>query len=110
MFSEILRKNLSIGNFIAHIGGDDFFCRFFLDETFENIYKVTSEIQEEFRISVSSLYNEEDINKQFIIAKDRFGVNRKFPLLSVSTAIIELNKNSSLNSFNDELGKIKKTI
>lgn len=107
MFSEILRKSLPVGNFIAHIGGDDFFVGF-VGEHYDSVYKIIHQIQEEFKISVSSLYSKEDIANNYIISKDRFGVERKFNLLSVSCAIVEIKKNSTLKSFNDSLGKIKK--
>ena len=107
MFSEILQKNISNENFIAHIGGDDFFVGF-QNKKFEDIYSLIYETQKEFKNSVSSLYSEEDLQKQFIISKDRFGVNRKFELLSISAAIIEIKKNCEIETFNSALGKIKK--
>ncbi|WP_072679648.1 EAL domain-containing protein [Arcobacter sp. LA11] len=107
MFSEILQKNISNENFIAHIGGDDFFVGF-QNKEFEYVYSLIHQTQEEFKNSVSSLYSEEDLKKQFIISKDRFGVNRKFNLLSISAAIIEIKKNCKIETFNSNLGKIKK--
>ncbi|RXK08598.1 GGDEF domain-containing protein [Halarcobacter ebronensis] len=107
MFSEILQKNLSRESFIAHIGGDDFFVGF-INSTFEYVNEVIAHIQSEFEISVQSLYNEEDIKKGFITAKDRFGVERDFKLLSVSCAIIEICKKSSLENLNSKLGEFKK--
>lgn len=108
MFSEILQKNLSKDSFIAHIGGDDFFVAF-TAYNYEDIYLQINQIQEEFRISASSLYNEKDIERGYIVAKDRFGVSRNFSLLSVCAAIIEINENSKLETFNSMLGKIKKS-
>ena len=108
MFSEILRKNLSIGSFIAHIGGDDFFVGF-INEEFSKVFEIISAIQEEFRINVSSLYSPEDLKNQYIIAKDRYGTKRQFKLLSVCAAIIEINKKSAIDTFNSSLGNIKKS-
>ncbi len=107
MFSEILRKVLPIGSFIAHIGGDDFFVGF-IEEKYEKVYETIALTQEEFKINVSSLYSQEDIKNNFMIAKDRFGITREFKLLSVCAAILEINKKSTLETFNIQLTDIKK--
>jgi len=107
MFSEILQKNISNKNFIAHIGGDDFFVGF-LEKEFNYVYQIIKETQNEFKNSVSSLYSEVDLKKQFILSKDRFGVNRKFDLLNVSSAIIEIHKKCKIEKLNSILGKVKK--
>ncbi|AXH11222.1 GGDEF domain-containing protein [Halarcobacter bivalviorum] len=106
MFSEILQKNISSENFIAHVGGDDFFVGF-TNSQYEDVYYLIKNIQEEFQSSASSLYNEKDIANAYMTSKDRFGVSRNFKLLSVSAAIIEISENSSLQQFNLCLGNIK---
>lgn len=107
MFSEILQKNISNEHFVAHIGGDDFFVGF-LEKDFEEVYSLIHKSQVDFKNCASSLYSEEDLKNKFIFAKDRFGVDRKFDLLSVSAAIIEIKKNCQLETFNSNLSKIKK--
>lgn len=107
MFSEILQKNISNKNFIAHIGGDDFFVGF-IERDFDEVYQLIEKIQREFEHGVSSLYLEKDIQNKYIVAKDRFGIDRKFNLLSVSAAIIEIKKNCKLETFNSNLSLIKK--
>lgn len=107
MFSEILRKNLNLGTFIAHIGGDDFFLGF-IDEEYEKIYSLIYKIQKDFEINASSLYSQEDIKNNHMTAKDRYGTTREFRLLSVSAAIVGINKKSTLENFNTILGNIKK--
>jgi hypothetical protein len=54
------------------------------------------------------LYSKEDKENGFIIAKDRFNTQRSFNLLSVSSAIIEINSNSNLDDFDSVLSKLKK--
>ncbi len=107
MFSEILQKNISNENFIAHIGGDDFFVAF-ANTNYEEVYKTIHNIQKEFKINASSLYNEKDILNGYMTSKDRFGVSRNFNLLSVCAAIIEISNKSTQNIFNSKLGEIKK--
>ncbi len=107
MFSEILQKYLSRESFIAHIGGDDFFVGF-VNMSYENVYNMIFNIQKEFEHNVQSLYNENDLKKGHITAKDRYGTTREFELLSISASIIEVNENSSIENFNSKLGEIKK--
>ncbi len=107
IFSELLQKTISSENFIAHIGGDDFFIGF-LDKTYEEVYEIVKVLMKTFEINVSSLYSKEDVNRKYIIAKDRFGVERSFNLLSVCAAIVEINEKASEEKFNEMLGKIKK--
>lgn len=106
MFSEILQKNISSEHFIAHVGGDDFFVGF-VNCKYEKVYTIINQVQEEFRLSASSLYSEKDINNGYMTSKDRFGTTRNFSLLSVCAAIIELTKDSTQDSFNQNIGEIK---
>jgi len=107
MFSEILQKNIMKDGFVAHVGGDDFVV-IFVKKDYEETYALVSAIQEEFKNSARALYNETDIKNDFMMAKDRFGTNRKFKLLSVCSAIIELVSTSTTQTFNEQLGGIKK--
>jgi len=107
LFSEILKKYLKDANLIAHIGGDDFFVEFKNTE-FEKVYEMIEKVQNKFKLEVESLYSQEDRKKGFIKTKDRYGIERKFDLLSVSTAIIEIKQNISSKLFDQEIGEIKK--
>lgn len=107
IFSELLQKHLEKDTFIAHIGGDDFFIGF-KNKEFEFVYKLIAQIQEAFKNNVSSLYNEKELQNGYILTKDRFGVQRKFSLLSVSSAIIEISNKSKQENFDKIIGKIKK--
>ncbi|RXJ92167.1 GGDEF domain-containing protein [Malaciobacter molluscorum] len=107
IFSELLQKELNKSSLIAHIGGDDFFVGF-RNLDYKEVYEQINEIQILFKNSVSSLYNDEDIENGYIKTKDRFGEIREFDLLSVSSAIIEINQNSNSKNLDTILGKIKK--
>lgn len=107
LFSELLQKVLPNDVFIAHVGGDDFFLGF-TNWKYEETYKIIHKIQDEFKENVASLYSKEDIQNNYIMATDRFGVTRKFNFLSVCAAIVHLEENSNLQAFNASLGKAKK--
>lgn len=107
MFSEIMKKNIAPEHFIAHVGGDDFFIGF-IGTNFESVYKQIYIIQNEFRTSARSLYNQTDLANEYLTSKDRFGTQRKFDLLSVSSAIISISQKTDKNNFDYVLGAIKK--
>ncbi|WP_323592143.1 GGDEF domain-containing protein [Aliarcobacter butzleri] len=107
IFSELLQKRYSKDSFIAHIGGDDFFVGL-KNKDKEDVFELTSNIQDEFRNSAKNIYSKEDKKNGFIISKDRFNEKRRFELLSISAAIIEINSKSDISNFDNTLNIIKK--
>ena len=107
IFSELLQKRYPKDAFIAHIGGDDFFVGL-KNHDFKEVYDLTSLIQDEFKNSVENLYTKKDKINGFIISKDRFNMERRFDLLSVSSAIIEINAKSNISNFDNTLNILKK--
>ncbi|QDM00369.1 GGDEF domain-containing protein [Aliarcobacter butzleri] len=107
IFSELLQKRYSKDSFIAHIGGDDFFVGL-KNKDKEYVFELTSNVQDEFRNSAKNIYSKEDKKNGFIISKDRFNEKRRFELLSVSAAIIEINSKSDISNFDNTLNIVKK--
>ncbi len=107
IFSELLQKRYPKNSFIAHIGGDDFFVGL-TDFAFEDVFKLTLDVQNEFEYSAKNLYSKEDKEIGYIVSKDRFGTTRNFNLLSVSCSIIEINSQSNILNFDDTLNSMKK--
>ena len=107
IFSELLQKRYPKDSFIAHIGGDDFFVGL-KNYKFEEVFELTNKVQIEFRNSVENLYSKKDKEKGLLIARDRFNIERSFNLLSVSSAIIEINSKSNISNFDNTLNVLKK--
>lgn len=107
IFSELLKKTLPFETFIAHIGGDDFFVAF-EGRKCEEINNIAKNIQNLFKDNVKSLYKQEDIKNNYINTNDRFNIKRKFSLLSVSCAIIEINKKRKKENFDFTISLAKK--
>jgi DNA-binding response OmpR family regulator len=74
------------GDFIGHIAGDDFV---FVTSA-DRVDAVCRAICERFDHLIRLYYQPSDRERGFIEAKDRFGVSRKFPIMSVSIAAISL--------------------
>lgn len=107
IFSELLKKTLPFKTFIAHIGGDDFFVAF-QNKSCEEVYKISQDLQNTFQEDVKSLYKKEDIKNNYILTKDRFNEKRKFSLLSVSCAVIEITKKRKKENFDLSISLAKK--
>ncbi len=111
LFAEILKKTMTLSrDFIGHIGGDDFIVIFQDPARKELIYERIRTIQEDFARDVSSCYSEEDRNRGHINGRDRNGRFRKFPLLTVSAALMELpdDPDISLEKFTRQIMNLKK--
>lgn len=72
------------GDFIGHIGGDDFVIITTPDKT-EAICKG---IINDFDEKIKSMYCEEDVQRGYIVTSNRQGQIMKFPLISISLAIV----------------------
>jgi len=71
-------------DFIGHIGGDDFI----LIAEPSRAEKLCRCIVEEFDQRIRKFYSEEDQQRSFILAKDRHGQLREFPLVTVTLSIV----------------------
>lgn len=90
MFSGILSE-LTSGNkvFNGHIGGDDFFSGItFNKNDFEKMIDLIKRIISKFANDVISLYSKEDRDTGLMLSLDREGNIKRFPLLTVSAAVI----------------------
>ncbi|HYA13096.1 MAG TPA: diguanylate cyclase [Syntrophales bacterium] len=85
---DILIKHLQItnngGDFVGHVGGDDFII---ISEPGGTEQKCQN-IIDEFDRRIMRFYSEKDRQKGFIIGKDRQGNQQKFPLITISIAIV----------------------
>jgi len=72
------------GDFIGHIGGDDFV----VITGSESYSIICKDVVEEFDKMVPSFYDEVDRSRGYISGEDRHGNKRKFPLASISIAVV----------------------
>ena len=71
-------------DFIGHIGGDDYLI-ITSPEKFEDICRL---IIEDFDRRILSLYDEEAVQNKYILTRDRLGQEKKFPVMSISLAVV----------------------
>ena len=100
ILAEILKGLEEEGDFVGHIGGDDFvmICKGYKSPEF------SMKIRLDFEKKAHLLYTEEDRAKQYIIAKNRHGVVESFPLVSVT--IVSLSNEKEPFGTPDEVSNI----
>ncbi len=81
---DMVKQHGGEGAFLGHVGGDDFV----LITAAERARRVCSEIIEAFDRVIPLYYDREDRERGFIEATDRYGVQRRFPILSLSIATV----------------------
>ena len=111
LFAELLQRIAPPSNsFIGHIGGDDFFVG--LTQTrLPEAEEMIAGVIEKFRSDAESFYDTETRQRGFMIAADRDGEQRQFPLLTVSAVLLMLDAdctNCTPDDVSQSLAKYKK--
>ena len=84
---NIVRKYGLLSDFIGQIGGDDFVI---ITEG-SNTITLAENIINEFDKGVVQFYNKQDMKNGFIVSTDRNDKLQKFPIMTISVAIIVTN-------------------
>lgn len=108
---KITMPNENLGDFIGHIGGDDFI----VVTSFEKGEQLAAKITKSFDEISPSFYKKEDAQRGYITAYDRQGNLKKFSLLAISVAIVhnnirELTSYAQISNIGSELKKVAKTF
>ncbi|MCF6239542.1 MAG: GGDEF domain-containing protein [Candidatus Marinimicrobia bacterium] len=77
-------------DFVGHIGGDDFV----LITSPDKVESVCQAILDEFDSLIPEYYSPEDRSIGFIEGSDRYGVMRRFPIMSITIAVVSDEKRS----------------
>lgn len=92
LFADILKEATNNGRFfMGHVGGDDFFAAF--KATDIDVFAIHTRIVaivNKFSHDVASLYDPADRDRGCIETTDREGNEKRFPLLSVSAAVLNI--------------------
>ena len=81
---EVVRNHPDKDAFVGHIGGDDFIM--VLDQ--ENVSAICEEVIKKFGEGIVAHYGPEDLARGGIEGVDRYGVQRSFPIMTVSIAVV----------------------
>lgn len=106
MFADLLRNaGMSENRFIGHVGGDDFFMGIKGADR-KDVISEMGKLAQTFKKNAESFYDRESMARGFILAKDREGVSRQIPLMTVSVAILELPEAVERNCTIEDAGNI----
>lgn len=98
MTAKILDKSIQLhGNdddFLGHIGGDDYI----IITNYERMNNIVESIFNQFDDKVKSFYKNEDIERGYLVTKDRKGEEQRFPIMSISIGGVT-NQNRDYNEY-----------
>lgn len=106
LVADILKECALKGEFIGHIGGDDFIVICDYNEGEEYCKAVINR----FTLEVTTLYREEDLENGYIVSKNRHGRTENFSIASLSIAGIS-NKTKhyqNVEEFSKDIALLKK--
>jgi GGDEF domain-containing protein/CHASE3 domain sensor protein len=108
LIQEVDKRCGSPEDMIGHIGGDDYVVL----STPDLAETIAAELIREFDAIVPEFYTEADRQAGFFMEKDRYGEERRFPLLSMSIAIVSADnlRNPSAEAIGRECAKIKEHL
>jgi diguanylate cyclase (GGDEF)-like protein len=81
---DVVRKLGTTGDFVGHIGGDDFIIVTIPGRG----EQIAREIIDAFDREIRDLYSEHDLKQGYIETRDRRGTLNRFPIMSISIAVI----------------------
>jgi GGDEF domain-containing protein len=104
--ADILVSYLPLGQFVGHVGGDDFVA--ILNS--EDLQYYCEQVSNEFQRKVLHHYSPQDLEKGYIIAENRLGITEKFSIVSVSIADIysQCLNGTNMIELTEKLARLKK--
>ncbi|EST11427.1 GGDEF domain-containing protein [Sporolactobacillus laevolacticus] len=106
LLADILVSYLPLGQFVGHVGGDDFVA--ILNS--EDLHYYCEQVSNEFQRKVLHHYSPQDLEKGYIIAENRLGITEKFSIVSVSIAGIysQCLNGTNMIELTEKLARLKK--
>jgi diguanylate cyclase (GGDEF)-like protein len=85
---DVVKRHSSGDAFVGHVGGDDFVM---IIPT-EDVNAVCTAVIDTFTVKIREHYSPEDLKKGALEGKDRYGVHRIFPIMTISIAVLTCKK------------------
>ncbi|HQK99293.1 MAG TPA: HAMP domain-containing protein [Smithellaceae bacterium] len=84
VLSGYIHENPATGLFLGHIGGDDYVL---IGDPFE-VESVCRKLVADFQNRIRRFYSDQDAANGYFIGRDRHGIIREFPLVTVTAALV----------------------
>ena len=109
LFADILRREMDLpGVFIGHIGGDDFFAGY-CGADLDGFEIRARRVLEFFKADIVSFYEQADRERGYLIALDREGDERMYPMMTCAAAIIKVPRGLAISDVEDFTRQIAET-
>ncbi|HCT65448.1 MAG TPA: GGDEF domain-containing protein [Lachnospiraceae bacterium] len=104
--SDCIKKACFYGEFMGHIGGDDFVI---ISNSWD-VECICKKIIELFTMTIKDLYSLKDWENGYILSKNRFGIEENFPIasLSISALTNKQKRFSNVYEFSKTIAGLKK--
>ncbi|KQS59393.1 diguanylate cyclase [Rhizobium sp. Leaf371] len=100
LFAALLRRHfIGDGDFVGHVGGDDFFVGL-SDVSPDAVADVLTRLLRGFADEVRDLYPEDDRRRGVITGQDRTGTEQTYPLMRCSVGVLVLDEGEILTDIN----------
>ncbi len=109
ILSNVIRDYHREDTFVGHVGGDDFV---FIVPA-EHVDDVCGKIIARFDSIIPNLYDDDDRKRGSILSKDRQGKKQRFPLMTISIAIVVNDASKNLKHYgevSEAASQIKKHV
>lgn len=105
--SDAARLNGGNGDFVGHVGGDDFVIL----AAPEHAEAICNATMRAFAMHTPSLYRRDDLERGYIVGKGRDGKTARYPLVSLSIAVIDCDFAPPFNMerLSQHVAEVKKT-
>ncbi len=105
-FTQILKSLIPQDRFfLGHIGGDDFMA--IVSDM--DVERLCSSVISEFDEAARLFYSINDLDRGYIIARNRHGIEEVFPMLSLSIAAVSNRGFNSVTALSERMAELKKT-
>jgi diguanylate cyclase (GGDEF)-like protein len=95
LLREIVPGSAGEAAALAHLGGDDFL--FLVDAA--RVQEVSEALIRAFDLRIQAFYRDEDLARGALVAADRSGSERAFPLITLSLAGVDLRRDAYERAF-----------
>jgi len=105
---EAVRTHGAPQDLVGHIGGDDYV----VITAARHAEPIAQAVIAAFDRGISRFYSDEDLQAGYFVGKDRYGVERQIPLLTVSIAVVcsEMLETVSLATIGEECARMKRHL
>jgi len=105
--SQVMETCANEGEFLGHIGGDDFV----IVTDYHDVYPLCAQISQTFQRAIESLYSHSDWSRGYIVSKNRNGFSENFNIATLSISVVtnQFLRPQNMDALSKHIAETKKT-